>query len=218
MLKTLTLVRHGESLWNASGLIQGHRDPDLSPLGQMQARALEGQFAPHTYAAVFTSDLSRAIQTAELSTGLSRGRFHSTPSLREIDFGDWEGLSPAEVNQRFPQQWEAFRRDAVTGRPPSGESIQQLADRVEQVIKTWHREYAGQSVLAFTHGGVVRVALILIFGLPVINWRAIRVGNTGVTKIKFKKSGPFLEYFDVTSHLLDLEPPKEEGSVNNNEE
>ncbi|MEI6915853.1 MAG: histidine phosphatase family protein, partial [Armatimonadota bacterium] len=198
MLKSLTLVRHGESQWNAGRRIQGQLESDLSPLGRMQARALRRLLDKENFAAVFSSDLVRAADTALLATGWPPDEIDVTPDLREISFGHWQGLSPEEVHELWPNEWEAFRKDPINCRPESGESIEQLQQRLRRCTAMWHKEYPGMHVIAFSHGGPVRLSILDILGMPYELWRALRVSNTGVSRIDFTENGPVLASFNNT--------------------
>lgn len=209
MLKTLFIVRHGESEWNHARRIQGHLDSPLSKHGRQQAKLL-GKLLPGKLDVVLSSDLSRALQTAELSTGLPRENISITPHLREIGFGNWEGMSPEEVKEKYPEDWEQFRRDPINGRPSYAESTASLSDRVNQLLESLHRQYPGRKAACYTHGGVVRMLLINILGLPPACWRTLRVANTGLTRVDFSEDAqPLLVYYNVTTHLVDFDVPEE---------
>lgn len=209
MLKTLFIVRHGESEWNHARRIQGHLDSPLSRHGRQQAKLL-GKLLPGKLDAVYSSDLTRAIQTAELSTGLSRDRIVLTPDLREIGFGKWEGMSPDEVREKYPEDWELFRKDPINGRPAYTESTSSLSQRVQRFLEGLHRDFPGRKAACYTHGGVVRMMLINILGLPPACWRTLRVANTGLTRVDFHDDAqPLLVYYNVTTHLVDFDAPEE---------
>src|SRR5580765_6857553 len=100
-MATLVLVRHAESTWNAEGRWQGHADPPLSDAGRAQAEALAEDLAGERFDAVYTSDLARAAQTAEIIARRFGLPAVSDPALREVDVGSWSGLTREEVAARF---------------------------------------------------------------------------------------------------------------------
>lgn len=218
MLRSLTLVRHGESQWNARRRIQGQLESDLSPMGRMQARALRGYLPVSSFAAVYSSDLIRAADTALLATGLPREQVILTEALREISFGDWEGLSPEQVRDRWPAEWDAFRRDPINRRPATGETIDALSARVGGLIEHCHRSHSGQNVVFFSHGGPVRMALIETLGLPRHHWRTLRIANTGLTRVEFTEGGASLGCFNLTGHLVDVQDAEEIEQVKADEQ
>ena len=153
----LLLVRHGESTWNAQGRWQGWADPPLTDLGRAQAEAAAPAAAPVD--AVVSSDLQRACETAELMAAvLEIEGVHVEPDIRERDVGDYTGLTRAEIEERWPGSLS--HGNASIARNPSeahfGESIEQLATRVDAALARLAARYAGQRVLVITHGGVVR--------------------------------------------------------------
>ena len=153
----LLLVRHGESTWNAAGRWQGWADPPLTDLGRAQAEAAAPAAAPVD--AVVSSDLERARVTAELmAAALDIGAVHVEAGLRERDVGDYTGLTRAEIEERWPGALS--QGNASIARNPRdahfGESIEQLAARVNGALARLAAAFAGQRVLVITHGGVVR--------------------------------------------------------------
>ncbi len=211
MLRTLYMIRHGESEWNACHKIQGQLDSHLSASGRRQARALFCRLRNETFDAVYASDLSRAADTALIATGREPSAIHLTPALREVSFGDWEGLTIDEVKRRYPEALQAFRQDPVNCRPATGESFDDLSSRIVGLLDYWHENHHGQGVAAFTHGGPVRAALIHLLGMPPENWRTLRVANTGLTRVDFGEGGPRLHYFDTTGHLCVARPGRAGG-------
>ena len=153
----LLLVRHGESTWNAAGRWQGWADPPLTDLGRAQAEAAAPAAAPVD--AVVSSDLERARVTAALMAAvLDIGAVHVETDLRERDVGDYTGLTRAEIEERWPGALS--QGNASIARNPRdahfGESIEQLAARVDGALARLAATFAGQRVLVITHGGVVR--------------------------------------------------------------
>jgi probable phosphoglycerate mutase len=146
----LLLVRHGQSTWNAEGRWQGHSDPPLSPLGERQARAAAPVVAALGVAAVFTSDLQRARQTAVLIAPIGIEPV-VVPPLRERNVGEWEGLTRVEIEARYPGMLEAHES------PPTFESDESLMERVLPALDEIIGELgASATAVIATHGGVIR--------------------------------------------------------------
>jgi probable phosphoglycerate mutase len=142
------LVRHGESTWNAEKIWQGQADPPLSALGEQQAadaaRHVDGVDA------IWSSDLVRARRTAEIVAG-SRGlQVVLDERLRERDAGEWQGLTRAEIEERFPGYLASGLR------PPGYEDDAALTVRTLAAVDAIGAAHPGRSVLVVTHGGVVR--------------------------------------------------------------
>lgn len=152
----LLFVRHAESTWNAAGRWQGQGDPPLSDRGREQARALSARLSAFGIEALVSSDLRRAVETAQLAgapLGLSP---RLDPQLREHDVGAWSGLTHAEIEARWPEDLARLRAGDLDVRPGGGESRRALRARVEAAIASLERELAGRRVAIVTHRGVVR--------------------------------------------------------------
>jgi broad specificity phosphatase PhoE len=151
---TLLLVRHGETDWNADGRLQGQTDRPLSDFGRRQARQLAEKLDGEQFAALYSSDLSRARETAEIvgeRLGLAVGL---DPDLREKDWGNWEGLTAAE-------------RDRVEF---VGEPTEAHLERTLRALRRISERHPGVRVLVVTHGGSMRRAQTAAMGmaLPVV--------------------------------------------------
>src|SRR5947209_47465 len=144
-VKTIFLARHGETAWNRDGIWQGWADPPLNDTGRAQARELAEQLRAVPFDAVYSSDLRRAHETAELVAEPHGVPVVVDPELREIDVGSWSGLTQDEIREQFP---DGKRRD--------GETHEQHAARVRGAIERIARENVGRRVLVVTHGGTMR--------------------------------------------------------------
>ncbi|MFL5952935.1 MAG: histidine phosphatase family protein [Gaiellaceae bacterium] len=144
-MTTILLARHGETDWNRDGIWQGWADPPLNEAGRAQARELAEQLRHVAFDAVYSSDLRRAHETAELVAAPHRVPVIAEPGLREIDIGSWSGLTRAEIEARFPD-----------GERPDGETREQHAARVLAAVERIARDNPGGRILLVTHGGTMR--------------------------------------------------------------
>lgn len=152
----LLLVRHGETAWNAAGRYQGHFDAPLSPNGATQAAVLAPLLAPLAARApvVFSSDLARARVTAAIACPWAY--VQSDARLRELAFGEFEGLTHDECMRLFGERYAAWIDNPLMIAPSGGETMPQLQCR----ITDWLRALPmGGCAIAFTHGGVVRALI-----------------------------------------------------------
>lgn len=149
----LLLARHAETEWNRVGRWQGHADPPLNEAGRRQAAQLGEQLADERIAAVYSSDLRRASETARIVAERLGLAVVEDPALREIDVGSWSGLTRDEVEERFPEGFERWLGGEIGH---DGETREQLAARVVPAIERIAAGHAGQTVLVVTHGGVIR--------------------------------------------------------------
>jgi 2,3-bisphosphoglycerate-dependent phosphoglycerate mutase len=151
----LILARHGETDWNRDGIWQGHGDPPLNDLGRRQATELAEKLADVEIDALYSSDLRRAYETAEIVGGAKGLTITADPDLREMDVGSWSGLTTDEIQERFP---EAAYHD--------GETREVFHARAVGALDRIARAHDGQRVLVVTHGGVARALQRQLFGEP----------------------------------------------------
>jgi broad specificity phosphatase PhoE len=154
-MTTLLLVRHGETDWNADGRLQGQTDRPLSDFGRRQARLLADELADEALDAIYSSDLSRARETAEIVGARLGLPVVLEPDLREKDWGTWEGLTAVE-------------RDRVEF---SGESTEAHQERILEALRRIAARHSGEGrVLVVTHGGSMRRVQTAALGLalPVV--------------------------------------------------
>jgi broad specificity phosphatase PhoE len=160
---TIILVRHGESTW--FGRWKGQGDPPLSEAGRDQALLVAERLALEPIAALYCSDLLRAAETAQI-VGEHLGL---TPQadrlLRELDVGEWSGLTREEIAERFPVEYAAWRNyDSV--RPPGGETFDEMQVRAVASLQDLLAAHPGQTVCVVTHGGVVFALRGHVLGIP----------------------------------------------------
>ena len=171
-MTTILLARHGESDWNRAKRWQGHADRPLTERGREQAHALADRLAATELDAVYSSDLERARETAEIVARSQGLDVHVLPELREVDVGSWSGLTRAEAERRFP---DAFRRWAAGGEGwDDGETYEQLSERVLRAIRTIAADHPGERVLVVAHGGTIRAVHAAALGVDVHTYRRIR--------------------------------------------
>jgi broad specificity phosphatase PhoE len=141
----ILLARHGETDWNRAKRWQGWADPPLNEHGRAQARALAEQLRETPFDAVYSSDLLRARETAEIVAAPHGVPVVTDQGLREIDVGSWSGLTHAEIELRFP-----------SGERPDGETREQHLERVLGSVERIARANEGRRILLVTHGGTIR--------------------------------------------------------------
>ena len=148
----LYLVRHGQTDWNVDGRYQGQTDRPLNAAGRAQAMSLSRQLAGLRFVAVYSSDLERARETAEILAAPSGLAVQLDPRLREIKLGEWEGQVMAEIAARYPAAWAERLRDPVYARAPEGESVAEVAARVAEAATAIARAHPVGPVLIVSHG------------------------------------------------------------------
>jgi broad specificity phosphatase PhoE len=169
---TILLARHGESDWNRSHRWQGFADRPLTDLGREQAAELAARLEQTELDAVYSSDLRRARETAEIvarSKGLDP---HEIPELREVDVGSWSGLTRAEAEAQFPEDYARWLRGAEGWE--DGETYEQMSERVVAAVQRIAALHDDGRVLVVAHGGSIRAVHATALGLDVRSYRRIQ--------------------------------------------
>ena len=149
----LLVVRHGVTEWNRAGLAQGMADIDLDEEGRRQAHAVAATLASFDIDAVLSSDLSRAVHTAEPIAQRHGLDVVQDPDFREVDQGEWTGLTTAEIRRRWPDLWGPARHYSAR---PGGESPQQVRRRTLRAVARVVGGHPGETVVIVSHGAAIR--------------------------------------------------------------
>ena len=153
----IIIVRHGESLGNLHQIMLGHTDVDLAPRGFVQAEACAEYLKNEKIDAIYSSDLVRAMHTAEPHAKLRGLKIQPSRQLRECYVGDWENVSLDEIVEKWPDLFfEGWRKNFGTFRIPGGESVQEAASRFHDEVLRIARENIGKTVLIAAHAAVIR--------------------------------------------------------------
>lgn len=194
------LVRHGQTDWNAAGRWQGHQDVPLNSTGRAQAQALAARVAGWPITAIYSSDLRRAGETAEILAGALGLSPTYDAALRERSAGIYEGLTGAELRANYPSVWESIQTGEV--RPIGGESFEELQARVVAAYTDILRRHPGETVLIVSHGGALHALLSHVLELPLpLVYRLSLRGNTGLTRLEHTPRGARLTLLNDTAHL-----------------
>jgi broad specificity phosphatase PhoE len=156
------IARHGETIWNAEGKIQGRSDPDLSPKGYAQSLILLEKVKDRPLSTIYTSTLKRSILTAQpiaQHLGLS---VKKQAELDEIAFGIFEGVKFSEVDGSLRAEWERFKENRLTYHIPGAENYTDVANRVRPFKEKILRDHQNQEILIVAHRGVNRMLLGLL--------------------------------------------------------
>jgi probable phosphoglycerate mutase len=188
---TLLLARHGETDWNLERRWQGHADSDLTLNGRAQAQALAGHLHERGIDAIYSSDLRRARDTAGIVAGELGLPVQVDEALREVDVGEWSGLTTDEIEKRYPAG-VARRRDGETGWE-HGESIEAMGARIAAVLVAIAAAHSNETVLVVTHGGPIR-QMRRAAGVHAEGWHY--VGNCEVDELAVR--GGQIRWLDST--------------------
>lgn len=164
MVTTILLIRHGQTEWNKSKRWQGHTDTPLNDLGKAESKRLAQRLTDWPIEAIYSSDLSRAFETAKILGADLKIEPLKDPSLRERNGGQFEGLTAEEMESRFGLLWERVRLEGAA--PPDGESELQVASRIYQAYEQYKLRHEGQMVALVSHGGALKNLISVVLGFP----------------------------------------------------
>lgn len=181
----LVLVRHGQTLWNIDRKYQGHSDIALSSNGKKQAYCLRERFRHERLAAIYTSDLSRALETGQIVGEFHTCKINSLSELREINFGKWEGLTHEEIQAQYGELEKQWRFQTENFQIPGGESFQDLKKRVCRQVLTLVKKHRGETFMIVAHGGTIRTIICSVLDLKLNKIWCFRQDNTAVNIIEF---------------------------------
>jgi probable phosphoglycerate mutase len=201
-LTRICIVRHGETSWNAEKRIQGQTDIGLDPAGLAQAEAAANWLAGTPVAALYSSDLQRAQQTAASIAVVLGLPAILLPAMRERRYGLFEGLTYAEARKQHPAQYHAFEmRVPDFALPEGGESLHQLYERVTGGLCEIVARHPGQTVVLVTHGGVLDIVNRFVRGNPLDLPRDFLIPNAGISWVTYSEGRWILDSWAETAHL-----------------
>jgi len=197
-------VRHGETAWNIDTRIQGHLDVGLNEKGRWQVQRLSRALAAReTIAAIYTSDLLRAWDTARAIAEATQRPLHSVEGLRERSFGSFEGKTYAEIETGYPQDARRWRQRDPEWAPPQGESLLALRARVLETAQTLAAQHVGEQIVLVAHGGVMDMLYRAANGIDLQTPRTWNLGNAAANRLLWSSEGFSLVGWSDTSHLDD---------------
>lgn len=199
------LIRHAES--EGAGRYLGRRsDPPLSARGRAQAEALVRRLTGEPLAAIYSSPLRRALETARAVAAPHRLPVETVADLAEMDFGLWDGLSYREIEAREPEQLARWLANPLAVAPPEGESLAEMGQRVINAFEAIVTRHPGETMTIVTHGGPARVILCQGLGLPLAaHWR-LHQDLAAVSQLELGEDGVF-SYFPHQPAMGPFEPP-----------
>ena len=179
----VVLVRHAETEWNRSARYQGCIDTHLSQVGRDQASALAERLRETGLAAVYSSHMARAVETAEVIAQPRGLPLLQDRAFAEVCHGTWEGLTVEEVEERFPELVAIRRRSPEHAVAPDGESLFQVRTRALQSFARLLQRHEGESLLIVAHDAPIKMILLDAVGLGPESFWKLRFTSTGVSEI-----------------------------------
>ena len=198
----IILVRHGQTEWNRVERFRGRADVPLNETGLAQAEATGRRVASAWQpTAVYSSPLSRATETAEAIAGHFDLPVQVHPGLADIDYGQWQGLSPEIARQRWPEEIDAWYHRPHQARIPGGETLDELRQRAMATLNELATRHPGQTIVLVGHTVINRIILLGVLGLGNERFWHLRQDTCAVNVIEVEAGDYTLASMNDTCHL-----------------
>ncbi|MGH7366863.1 MAG: histidine phosphatase family protein [Candidatus Rokuibacteriota bacterium] len=197
----LLLLRHAETDWNRDRRFQGWRDSPLSATGREQAESAARLLAASPVAAVWSSPLGRARETAAIIAAPHKLAVRAAPAFKEMGFGDWEGLTRDEVQARFPGELQAWAETPHEAAWPGAETLAAVRARALGGLEELREAHRGQTVCLVSHGITSRVLILEALGLGLDRLWSIQLSSTGISELEFRDDWTTLHRMNSLIHL-----------------
>lgn len=191
----LIFMRHGITDLNLKNVYFGYLDPPLNDTGIEQIKSSKKLFLNKKIDIIYSSDLKRCIESANIINELYNIKISEKKNLRELNFGIFEGKSFNDINLEYPDEAEMFVKNWQNYKIPKGESINEFIKRVSSEIEKIKHKHNGKNILIVTHSGVIQAALSYYFSKNLDFYWKFMLNNASITKLCFDKNDfSFLEY------------------------
>jgi len=198
----IILVRHGQTEWNRVERFRGRADVPLNETGLAQAEATGKRVASEWQpVAVYTSPLSRSVKTAESIAKHYDLKVQIHPGLADIDYGEWQGLSPEEARQRWPEEIDAWYNRPHLARIPGGETLDDLRARLMQTVNELATRHTGETIVLVGHTVINRIILLGILGLGNDRFWRIKQDTCAINVFEAEAGDFVLVSLNDTCHL-----------------
>lgn len=195
------LVRHAITDWNEQQRFQGRSDIPINARGKEQIHDLTRRFAVEEICACIISDTTRTRETAEGIAQEHELNLEEDPRLREINFGVWEGMTYAEIKNKYPDKVAAWEENWLEVTPPEGERFEDFVSRIGDFYKEVLQGRGEENVLVVGHGGSLQVLLCMIMEIDPGKFWQFKMDAASVTRVGLYQAGAILNVLNDTSHL-----------------
>lgn len=200
-MSRLLLVRHGDTALNSAERYWGHTDVKLSATGLRQAERLCARLAAEKIDVVYSSNLSRALVTAEIIASGHQLAVITCAELREVNFGQLEGLTFREVSQLYPEVTKLWAERSPELKYPGGESLDEFNNRVSRFLGRLEKHAAAETILIVAHSGVLRTLVCQLLGIELRYRWQLRLDFTSLSIVETYPKGAILSLLNDISHL-----------------
>ncbi|MCS6959787.1 MAG: histidine phosphatase family protein [Pseudanabaenaceae cyanobacterium SKYGB_i_bin29] len=199
---TLYFLRHGETTYSQVGGYCGNLDPHLTEAGTEMAQAFADFYADFPWTAIYVSPMTRTIETAQPLCDRIGKEMILRQGLKEIAYGEWEGMMPEEVKEKYHDAYLLWLADPGWNAPVGGERAVDIARRSGAVIAEIQETFTSGNVLIVSHKATIRIMLCSLLGIDVGRFRdRIAIPVASVSIVEMAKRGPLVQVMGDRSHL-----------------
>jgi len=195
------LVRHGQTLWNLVMKYQGHCDVALTEKGVEQAMLAAQRLSKENIAAVYASDLDRALKTAECIAQKHNLSVTAIPELKEINFGEWEGLTYEGANSQWTEAMSKLFTHPDEVIIPGGERFQEVKERATRALDKIVANHPDQTIVVVSHGGTIRTLLCAALTIHLNHLWKIKQDNTAINVLEYHDGEVMVSLVNDVHHL-----------------
>ena len=200
-MSRLLLVRHGNTELNSAQIFVGHTDVELSAVGYSQVERLRDRLSAEKIDIIYSSDLKRALVTAETIASRHQLAVIACPELREINYGNLDGLTFEEIKRLYPEVAQLCADWSLQLKFPDGESVDELKQRVSRFLDRLKQHTPQQTVLIVAHGGPLRLMVCSLLGIDLRHWRQIHLDLASLSIVDTYPEVAVISLLNDTSHL-----------------
>lgn len=197
------LARHGQTDWNIAGRYQGQSDIPLNQTGWSQAEGLAKRLSTEKIHAIYSSDLSRAKDTAMKIKDKQEQAplLHTDSRWRELSFGEWEGMNYKEMSAHSPDVFSKWMIDPQHTSTPNGETLYELSKRVTSAFDEIKNKHKDQTVLVVSHSGALQALLATLLGVDLNRYWQFKVSQASLSELNVFPDSVTLNLLNDTNHL-----------------
>jgi len=210
-MTTLFLVRHGRTGWNKEQIFRGHKDVPLDEVGREEALLVGERLKEEGIKGVYSSPLSRARETAEAVARSHNVEVQIVEGLNDLNFGEWEGLSRQEVQERYPdlyEQWQEAPHQVIF---PGGEGLDSVRIRAMKAVEDIIKQHPQEGVALVSHRVVLKVLICALLGLDNSHFWNIAQDTTAINCFQHRNGTWIVNFLNDTCHLKEV--GEERGKV-----
>ncbi|MFC2034345.1 histidine phosphatase family protein [Chloroflexota bacterium] len=200
-MSRLLLVRHGVTEFNSNQRFMGYTDIDMNTVGYSQIEKLRDLLVDEKVSSIYSSDLKRAMSTADVISSSCNTDVVPCTDLREINCGDVEGLTFEEISNKYPELAGMITNFNLKIKFPGGESFEDFIERTSQFLDKLKEHDSSDTIIIVSHSGVLRVLVCLLLGIDMNCWWQFRFDNASLSVVETYPQGAVINLLNGTSHL-----------------